>query len=160
MPKHNKPQPTTVTVQQTTVPVEDRQALTEAFVELVAERYGYFMARRLTQQDMSEKTKKESEAVRKLSKTASKAIEDFIEKPTDALKTTIISTRKELVDAKKVAKDARQPFLDKISPLVKAQKYLDNVAIPDSLKELGHPAQPRFSLSDWVTKAIEQKPKK
>ena len=57
---------------------------------------------------------------------------------------------------KATADEAKKPFLEKIKPLAQAQKYCDNVAIPDSLKGLGHPVQPIFSLSKWMTKALEQ----
>lgn len=144
---------------QDTVPVVvDRQALQEAFVELVAERWGYSVGRRLTQQEMATATKEQAKAVRELNKTVNTTIEAYIENANDDLKTTIVTTRKTLAEAKKTVKEARAPFMKKMTPLAKAVRYCDNVAIPDSLKELGHPIQPRFSLSDWVTDAI--KPKK
>jgi hypothetical protein len=37
---------------------------------------------------------------------------------------------------------------------------MDNVAIPDSLKELGYPVEPRFSLSEHVKKALESQRKR
>jgi hypothetical protein len=144
---------------QESVPVEvDRQALQEAFVELVGERYGYWLGRRVTQQEMATATKDQAKAVRELAKTVNTAIESYIAEPSDDLKTQIITGRKNLATAKKTVKTAREPFQKKIAPLAKAVRYCDNVAIPDSLKELGHPIQPRFSLSDWVQDAI--KPKK
>jgi len=144
---------------QDAVPVEvDRQALQEAFVELVGERYGYWVGRRLTQQEMATATKEQAKKVRELAKTVNTAIEEYIADANDDLKTQIINGRKTLADAKKTVKEARAPFMKKIAPLAKAVRYCDNVAIPDSLKELGHPIQPRFSLSDWVQDAI--KPKK
>jgi len=76
------------------------------------------------------------------------------------LRTQILNGRKAVAEAKKTLKTARAPFMQKMAPLAKAVRYCDNVAIPDSLKELGHPIQPRFSLSDWVQTAIAQKPKK
>jgi len=142
---------------QETVPV-DMQALQEAFVELVGERYGYWVGRRLTQQEMATATKEQAKKVRELAKTVNTAIEDYIADANDDLKTQIINERKTLAEAKKTVKEARAPFMKKMTPLAKAVRYCDNVAIPDSLKELGHPIQPRFSLSDWVQDAI--KPKK
>jgi len=146
---------------QETVPVEvDKQALQEAFVELVGERYGYWLGRRVTQQEMATATKDQAKTVRELTKTVNTAIEGYIADASDDLKTTIVTTRKTLAEAKKTVKEARAPFMKKIAPLAKAVRYCDNVAIPDSLKELGHPIQPRFSLSAWVQEAIAQKPKK
>jgi len=142
---------------QETVPVVDLQ---EAFIELVGERYGYWVGRRLTQQEMTTATKEQAKTVRELTKTVNEAIEAFIESPSDDLRTKIATTRKTLANAKKTVKEARAPFQKKMTPLAKAVRYCDNVAIPDSLKELGHPIQPRFSLSEWVQTAIAQKPKK
>jgi len=141
------------------VPVADQQALQVAFIELVGERYGYWLARRMTQQDMAEKTKEQSKAVRELGKTERTKIEEYIEKPTDAVKTAILNARKSLKTARETLKTARKPFMEKISPLAKAVRYCDSVAIPDSLKELGHPVSPRFSLSDWAKEATKPKKK-
>jgi seryl-tRNA synthetase len=132
----------------------------EAFAELVAERYGYFTARRLTQQDMSEKCKAEIEAVNEKRKAMNENIEKLVEAEDAEARSAIKVQAKELEALKKTADAAKKPFLEKIKPLAQAQKYCDNVAIPDSLKELGHPVQPRFSLSDWMTKALEQSKQK
>jgi hypothetical protein len=137
----------------------DQQALLNAFVGLIGERWGYFLGRRLKQQEMAEKTKAESKAVRELAKTERKHVEEYIEKPASEIKTAILSARKGLKSARETLKQARKPFMEKITPLAKAVRYCDNVAIPDSLKELGHPVQPRFSLSDWATEAIKPKKK-
>ena len=141
------------------VVAEDRLALLEGFVSLINERWGYYTARKLTQQDMSEKTKEQSKRVRELSKAVSKGIEEFLETPEQEIKDAIVQSRKDIVEAKKKVKEAREPFQKKITPLAKAMRYLDSVAIPDSLKELGKPIQPLFSLSDWVTTAIASKKK-
>jgi len=145
---------------QETVPEVDMQALREAFVELVAERWGYYVGRRVTQQDMATATKDQRKAVSDLNKGVNKAIEEYIVEASDDLRTQIVNGRKAVAEAKKVLSTARAPFMKKMTPLAKAVRYCDNVAIPDSLKELGHPIQPRFSLSDWVQTAITQKPKK
>jgi len=141
------------------VPVADQQALQVAFIELVGERYGYWLARRMTQQDMAEKTKEQSKSVRELAKTERTKIEEYIEKPTDAVRTAILNARKSLKTARETLKTARKPFMEKLNPLAKAVRYCDSVAIPDSLKELGHPIAPRFSLSDWAKEAIKPKKK-
>jgi len=64
-----------------------------------------------------------------------------------------------LKTARETLSKASKPFRDKISPLAKAQRYLDNVAIPDSLKELGTPVQPRFALSKWIGDALASQKK-
>jgi Ni,Fe-hydrogenase I large subunit len=113
----------------------------------------------MTQQDMAEKTKEQSKTARELAKTEHTKIEEFIENPSDEIKTVIVTTRASLKDARATLKEARKPFMEKITPLAKAVRYCDNVAIPDSLKELGHPVAPRFSLSDWAKEAIAPKKK-
>jgi regulator of sigma D len=60
----------------------------------------------------------------------------------------------------KTLKEARKPHVAKISPLRKGIKYIDNVAVPDSLKELGVNVQPAFSLSEWIKKTIESQKKR
>lgn len=142
------------------VPQEDRLALLEAFAELVSERWGYYMARRLTQKDANEKTKVERKTSTESAKAVTESIEALIKTPNDANAKTVTANRDALKDARKVVAIARKPFNEKIKPLASAVKYCDSVAIPDSLKELGHAVVPRFSLSEWATKAVEQTKKK
>jgi len=132
--------------------------LLRGFRDLIGERWGYFLGRRLTQQDMNQKTEPERKAVAEIRK----------EITGDNLKTIIskgdIETYESKLSAIKTAREtlnkASKPFREKISPLAKAQKYLDNVAIPDALKELGTPVQPRFSLSKWIGDALASAKKK
>ena len=127
--------------------------LLQGFRDLVAERTGYHIGRKLTQEEMSKATKTEREAVRDIREeiTGDNLIaiitESNIEAYNDALK--------RLKSARKVVTKKAKPFRAKIAPLAKAVKYIDNVAIPDALRELGTPVQPRFSLSKWVKDAIE-----
>jgi len=137
-----------------------RTDMLEAFAELVAERYGYFTARRLTQQDMSEKCKAEIEAVNEKRKAMNENIEKLLEAEDNVARSAIKVQVKDLKTLKETADTAKKPFLEKIKPLAQAQKYADNVAIPDFLKELGQPIQPLFNLSDWMTKALEQSKQK
>jgi gas vesicle protein len=137
-----------------------RLDMLEAFAELVSERYGYYTARRLTQQEMSEAVKVESKAVSETLKALKKNVATYIDEPTDELRTTIKENQKTIEEQRKVLKEKKEPFMKKISPLAKATRYMDSVAIPDSLKELGKPIQPRFSLSKWITDALEASKKK
>ena len=151
MPK--PPKMETPTVQ---VPQEDRLALLETFAELVSERWGYFTARRLTQHDANEKTKVERKTATEAAKAVTESVESLIKSPNDANSKKVTSCRDVLKDARKVVANAKKPFNEKIKPLASIVKYCDSVAIPDSLKELGHPIVPQFKLSDWATKAVEQ----
>ena len=157
MPKHKSAQQQETVLETAEVTKTD---MLEAFAELVAERYGYFTARRLTQQDMSEKCKVEVEAVNEKRKALNENIEKLLEAEDAEARSAIKVQAKELKTLKEAADTVRKPFLEKIKPLSQAQKYCDSVAIPDSLKELGHPVQPRFSLSDWMNKALEQSKQK
>jgi len=107
---------------------------------------------------MTEKTETERKAVAEIRKEITgdnlkKIIADGDIKTFDSKMNSLKSARETL---NKVAK----PFREKISPLAKAQRYLDNVAIPDALKELGAPVQPRFSLSKWIGDALASQKKK
>jgi len=139
--------------QTTAVAVEVEQELTllRGFRDLVAERFGYWMGRKLTQQEMNEATKEERKAVREVHKSIN--IEEFItNSDIDGYKQKL----EDLKGARKVVTEKSKPFREKISPLGQAIRYLDNVAIPDALKELGTPVQPRFSISDYIKKQLAQ----
>lgn len=138
------------------VPPEDRLALLEAFAELISERWGYFTARRLTQHDANEKTKEERKKATETAKAVAESIETLIKNPNEANSKKVAQNRDSLKEARKVVANAKKPFNEKIKILASAVKYCDSVAIPDSLKELGHTVVPRFSLSEWATKAVEQ----
>lgn len=138
---------------QVVVPKEVEQELTllRGFRDLVGERWGYFLGRRMTQVDMNEKTKEERKGVREIRKEITDNLEEYIK---NADIDTYLSKQKSLKDAREVVSKKAKPFREKINPLRKAQRYLDTVAIPDAMKELGTPIQPRFSLSKWVTDAM------
>lgn len=146
---------------QVELPEEVSQELTllRGFRDLVAERFGYFLGRRMKQAEMNEATKEERKAVSEVRERISgENLEKLI---SDGDITSYKATLSELSEARKTVNSKAKPFRDKISPLAKATRYIDSVAIPDSLKELGTPIQPRFSLSDWVGKALQtQKAKK
>ena len=152
MPKQKQ-----VTQQAVTV---SRTDMLEAFTELVGERWGYWMGRRLSTQEMTEATKDEAKAVRETRKALTENITTYIDNPSDDLREDIHKNQKTLEDQKKVLKEKRSPYQKKIAPLAKAVRYCDTVAIPDSLKELGSPVAPRFSLSEWITDALEASKKR
>lgn len=156
MPKTDKPaKAETVQVSQ-----NERLELLEGFADIVHERFGYNVARKLKQQEMGEATKEQSKKLRELSKSEREKVEAYIETPSNEVKTEILNKRKQLKSARETLKTARKPFLEKVTPLGKAIRYLDGVVIPDSLKELGKPVAPIFSLSKWVNDALEATKKK
>jgi len=129
--------------------------LLEGFAELVGERFGYWMGRRMHQQEMSDKCKTELTAVRDKSKSLRGHVADLVEEEKPEVRDAIKAEQKELTGLRKTASEVTKPFRTKISELTKAVKYCDVVTIPDSLKELGKSVAPRFSLSEWVGKALE-----
>lgn len=168
MPRRNKGQSAVVigqpelpTIEEEVLPqVPTRVDLLEGFADLVGERMGYFMARRLKQKEMGEKCEKELKAVRDMNSSLHDNIVDLIEEEKPELRDTIHKEQKELKGLQKTAAEATSPFREKIGELAKAVKYIDNVFIPDSLKELGKAVAPRFSLSEHVAKALESAAKK
>lgn len=136
------------------LPKEIQQEVTmlRGFRDLVGERWGYFLGRRMTQAELNDKTKEERKAVREIRKDITDNLEGYI-KNSDI--DTYLSKTKDLKGAREVVSKKAKPFREKINPLSKAQRYLDTVAIPDALKELGTPVQPRFSLSKWITEAMK-----
>lgn len=142
--------------QQVQIPkrIEKEITLLRGFKDLVAERTGYMFGAKANSEIMSKETKTFRQAVTEASKTLKDSIELLIEQPTEKNSKDVKTATSEVTKAKKANKKAREPHMKKISPLRKAVRYIDTVAIPDSLKELGSPATPRFSLSDWAKKAI------
>lgn len=133
--------------------VEQELKMLRGFKDLVGERMGYFMGRRTKQSEMNDATKTERAAANKISKELQENLPDYIKDgDIDAYNTKITQLKK----ARKVVADKSKPFRAKIKPLAKAQKYCDTVAIPDALKELGAPVTPRFNLSDWINKAMQE----
>ena len=159
IPEHYKVPPIITDVWNSFTPEQRKEVLGHlqeytmltGFRDLVGERAGYDLGRRLTQADMSEKTKEERKTAREIRKEITDSLEEYI-KNSDI--DTYLSKRKDLKTAREVVSKKSKPFREKISPLTRALKYLDNTAIPDALKELGTPVQERFSLSDWIKKAM------
>jgi len=141
-----------------TVEVEQELTLLRGFRDLVGERFGYWMGRRLTQQELNDATKEERKVTREIRKTIKDNLPTWIE---NADIDSFNGKNEELAEANKVVKEKSKPFREKIAPLSKGIRYIDNIAIPDALKELGTPVQPRFKLSEYIDKRIaEQKTKK
>jgi len=139
------------TAEAVAVEVEQELTLLRGFRDLVGERFGYWMGRRLTQQEMNDTTKEERKAVREIHKSIN--IEEFI---TNSDIEGYKQKLEDLKEARKVVTEKSKPFREKISPLGQAIRYLDNIAIPDALKELGTPIQPRFSISEYIQKQLKQ----
>ena len=144
---------------QVVVPKEVEQELTmlRGFRDLVGERWGYFLGRRMTQTEMNDATKVERKKVSGIRKEIAGNLDALIAGETilEDFISSYNTKQAELKTAREVVSKKSKPFREKISPIAKAQKYLDTVAIPDALKELGTPVQPRFSLSKWIDNAMK-----
>jgi hypothetical protein len=142
--------------------IAERFSLLQKFAGLVAERYGYVVGRKMKSAEMREDAavKLASESVRKLTKELSKSVETLIKEPTKPNSEVVTRNRTELEEARDKAHTAREPFLEKMKPLTKVIRMMDNIAIPDSLKEVGIELKPRFQLSEWADKALEATKKK
>ena len=148
--------PAQATVQ---IPAEVQEELTNlrGFRDLLAERTGYMLGRKVKQGEMNDKTKKERKTANDIRKNIRESIPQWIadsnvdeyEKQTSAL-----------ADASEIVSKKSKPFRTQIAPLTKAVKYMDNVAIPESLKLLGVTIQPTFSLSDFMKAELEKQNKK
>lgn len=143
----------TATIQ---IPEETQAELTllRGFRDLIAEKTGYFLGAKALGKTMSDETADERKAVTTASKNIRQAIATLIEQPTKKHSQEVIDEQALLKVAQEKNNTARKPHMEKISPLRKIVRYIDVVAVPDSLKELGCPVQPRFSLSEWAKKAI------
>lgn len=145
------------------VPAEVLKALPEAtikqvallvgFRDMVGERWGYWFGARVKRGEMNEATKTLRKKANEISKKIrGEALEELI---TNGNIEGFRKIVRQLKEQRTKVSTKSKPFREKINPLNKAVKYLDNIAIPDALKELGTPVQPRFTLSDYVQKAME-----
>jgi regulator of sigma D len=106
---------------------------------------------------MKEATAEQRKANLEARKHLRKSLEDFIKNADfEGYKKAI----EEIEKTGKALKEARKPHMAKITPLRRAIKYIDNVAVPQSLEQLGVKVQPAFSLSDWIKKAVESQKKR
>jgi len=141
------------------IPAEVEQELTllRGFRDLVAERTGYALGVSALNAEMKDATVEQRKASNEARKYLRQNLETFIQNADfEGYKKAL----EEIEKTGKALKEARKPHMEKISPLRKGIKYIDNVAVPDSLKELGVTVQPVFSLSEWIKKTIESQKKR
>jgi DNA repair exonuclease SbcCD ATPase subunit len=135
------------------------------FRDLIAERYGYLMGRRLKQQEMNEKLRDQAKAIRERRKAIASGYEEYFD--TDPAKADVLKKLKASIgqaetDMKKpleALKKAREPFQEVIKPLAQAIRYMDSVVIPDSLTSMGKPVAPITVVSPDILRAIAESKK-
>ena len=134
--------------------VQEELTLLRGFRDLVAERTGYALGVIALNAEMKEATAEQRKASNEARKYLKQNLETFIQNADfEGYKKAV----EEIEKTSKALKEARKPHMAKITPLRRAIKYIDNVAVPQSLEQLGVKVQPTFSLSDWIKKAIEKK---
>ena len=111
-------------------------------LDIVARRYSYYLGKRMVLRRMMLETVSERLRVQQLGRRLHEAIENYIQKPTNELRNTIMSLRKELSEAKAVLRDRQKPYWDVIRPLNMALSYLDKTVIPQKLREVGYDITP------------------
>jgi hypothetical protein len=136
------------------LPMEVQEELTNlrGFRDLMAERQGYRLGRKAKQAEMNEASKKEREVLRDHRKELKEKIPEYIENSDlDGYQ----NQQKQIKEAKAKVATKQEPFRKKIKPLTKAVNFIDNVAVPASLEQLGAKVQPRFTLSKFIADQIE-----
>ncbi|MEM0096166.1 MAG: hypothetical protein QW660_05975 [Candidatus Bathyarchaeia archaeon] len=137
--------------------VEEELTLLRGFRDLVAERTGYALGVVALNAEMKEATADQRKASNEARKYLKQNIEVFVKNGDyEGYKQAVENVKK----ASEALKEARKPHMAKITPLRRAIKYIDNVAVPQSLEQLGVKVQPAFSLSDWIKKAVESQKKR
>jgi hypothetical protein len=134
---------------------DQRVAMLEGFADLVAEDYGYKLAKKEVQKDQNEKTAADRKKFSAAGKTISEKVEELIEAPTVETAVLIKATRKERAGIAALLKIAREPFAVKAKPINAAIKHIEKVAIPDALHYLGKTVVPRFTVSEEIQAGID-----
>ena len=137
-----------------------RLEMLEMFADLVAEQVGYKLGRKANVSEANKTVKADATKAREIGKEFKEAISALRKEPNEANAKTADEKENALVAQRKVVAKARKPFNEKNKPLTDGVKYIENIALPDSLKELGKTVAPRFSLSDWAKKAVDASKKK
>ena len=128
----------------------------EGFADLIAEQFGYKLAKKEVQKDVNEKTASDRKKFSEFGKTISEKVEELIETPTPEVAQAIKATRKERAHIAALLKKAREPYQEKVKPINSAIKYIEKVSVPDALHYLGKPVVPLFKVSEEIQNGIEQ----
>jgi hypothetical protein len=144
---------------QVIIPKELEQELTllRGLRDLMAERVGYAMGAKALSKEMSDATKEQRMASNKVRKFLRENLENFIRNGDyEGYHKAVENIKK----ASETLKEARAPHMEKITPLRKAVRYIDNIAVPKFLVTLGVTPQPIFAVAEWVAKELDKKKSK
>ena len=140
-----------------------RIEMLETFASMVSTRFGIDLGRKLNQAEANKAVKADATKAREASKSFKDALVTLRKAPNKDNADAVDTVEKEVASLRKIVSKGRKPFNEKNKPLVSAIKYLDKVAIPDGLKEIGHPIAPvnnEAGMPEWVRKAVEASKKK
>ena len=133
--------------------VQEEMDNLRGFRDLMAERTGYYLGRKAKQAEMNTATKTE----RKTAGGIRTVIRESI--PTWIAESNVSEYEKQtslLSEASKVVSEKSKPFRVQIKPLTQAVKYIDNIAVPAVLEQLGMNLAPTFTLSDFIKAKLEE----
>jgi len=126
-------------------------------INVVAERYGYYFAKRIKTSELMKATAIERREVQRINKAISGKVNEWMKDGTDT-RPEIIALQGELASARAALKQKSAPFNDATRPLGKAISYLDKTLIPNQLQAVtGQPVIPKFTVSPEILKAITSK---
>ena len=150
--------PRTTTVEATLIPeeVQKELVLLRGFRDLMAERVGYAMGAKALSKEMSDATKEQRTASNEARKFLRENLENFIRNGDfEGYQKAVENIKK----ASETLKEARAPHMEKITPLRKAVRYIDNIAVPKFLVTLGVTPKSIFTVAEWVAKECSKKGK-
>jgi len=147
---------------------QEEIVLLRGFAQLLAERTAYMFGVKALTTKMEGQSEKERKTLTAATKTVTDNLTQWIKEANITEYETALQTVK---DARKALADKQKPIRDKITPLRKGMKYIDVVAVPDSIKELANVVSdpevkkrlvvaPAFKLSEWCSNAIASRKKK
>jgi flagellar biosynthesis/type III secretory pathway protein FliH len=153
------PRTTEATQVQVVIPKELEQEITllRGLRDLMAERVGYAMGAKALSKEMSNATKEQRMASNEARKFLRENLENFIRNGDyEGYQKAVEKVNK----ASETLKEAKAPHLAKITPLKRAVRYIDDIAVPSFLTTLGKTPQAIFTPASWVVEKIEEEKKK
>lgn len=127
------------------------------FIDIVAERYGYYFGKRAIMSELMKTTTEERAKVRELGKKVNKLFEEYIKEGKD-VRNEIVNAQRELKKAKAELREKSKPFYEKMRPLNLALSYLDKIVIPSKIEQItGKKVTPIYEVSREIRAVIESK---
>mgnify|MGYP000255011346 CR=1 FL=1 len=128
----------------------------EDLVNLVEERWGYYLGKRVIQSELFKATQKERTEIRAIGEKISKLLNEYLEKGVDT-REEIKKLQEELATARATLMEKSAPFYEKLRPLNMAISYLDKKLIPEALeKATGRKPVPRLQVSEYLLKVVKK----